>query len=172
MNIIIVGNGILGLTSAYRLIKKNQNIKITIVGSEKHTGCASLAAAAMFNSFCELDSDTLQNKVENEKWQLNKNATPLWPNFLKEIEYESNNKINYGFGTFLINNQATDPLEDENFDAIISGLNLYNEKHEIINPSHIPFYKPTANYRAGRAIYINNEGWVNPYELIESLKSP
>lgn len=170
MKIVIIGNGIVSLSTAYKLLKKNSSISVVIIGPNDKKGCASVAAAAMFNSFCELDSDTLVNPIEREKWLFNKAANPLWPDLLNDLEQESGIELQKGFGTFLINNQATDPLEDENFDAIVAGLKEFNEPFENIVPRDIPNYSPTAQARAGRAIYINNEGWVNPFSLTDAYK--
>ncbi len=170
MKTIIVGNGILGLTTAYRLIKRDQNAEIIIIGPEDNKGCASLAAAAMFNSFCEIDSHTLSNNIEKQKWLFNKSSTPYWPNFLKEIQHDSGIQQEYGFGTYLINNHVTDDLEDENFDAIVNALKEYNEPFSYIDPKTIKNYNPDAQGRAARGIYIDGEGWVNPTLLMLGLK--
>lgn len=170
MHIIIVGNGILGLMTAYQLLQRDSKIKITIVGPSDQRGCASLAAAAMFNSFAEIDTHTLQNQFENQKFLFNRAAAPLWPSLLKEISAAAVTRLEYGFGTYVINNHVSDSLEDHNFDAIIAALQKFDEKYEIINPAMIPGYKPVSSARAGRAIYIPNEGWVNPIILIAALK--
>ena len=101
----------------------------------------------MFNSFCELEPGTLENKIEKEKWLFNKANNALWPLFLDELENESGQKINYGFGTFLINNSSADFIEDENFNAIINGLNMFKEPYEEIEPNDIPLYNPEARNR-------------------------
>jgi glycine oxidase len=171
MNVVIVGNGILGLTAAYKLIKKERNINITLIGPYDNKGCASLAAAAMFNSFAEIDGHTLKNKIEYEKFIFNKMSTPFWPDLLKEIGSDAGKKLEYGFGTFVINNHSSDVLEDENFNAIIEALGQFKEEFSLVTPPSIPNYKPSAFGRASRSIYINNEGWVNPVLLIDALKT-
>ncbi len=170
MKIVIVGNGILGLTVAYRVSKLKPETEIVIIGPDDNKGCATLAAAAMFNSFCEIDTDTFTNKYNKEKWLFNKAATSYWPEFLKDIENSSGVKLEYGFGTYLINNQVTDSLEDSNFEAIINALKEYNEPFSYIDPKSIKNYKPEAQSRSVRGIYINNEGWVNPVSLMKALK--
>lgn len=170
MKIVIIGNGILGLTTAYKLIQKNKSVKISLVGPFNHRGCASLAAAAMLNSFCELEKGTLENKVEKEKFIFNTLSTHLWPKFLNDIQEKSGIDQESGTGTYLINNHSTNLLEDENFEAIIDGLKKFNEPYEVINPKTIPNYSPTPNSRASRAIYLKREGWVNPIKLIDALK--
>jgi glycine oxidase len=170
MDAVIIGNGILALTTAYRLRKLSPESRITIVGPADRRGCASLAAAAMFNSFAEIDAGTLTNKIERQKFLFNKLSTPLWPSLLKEIEHESGVKLSFGFGTFVINNHASDSLEDENFNAIVSALNEFRELYEVVSPVTIRHYKPAARLRAARAIYINGEGWVNPRSLFAALE--
>ena len=169
MKIIIIGNGILSLTTAYRLISKDKNVNIEIIGPNLRPGSASLAAAAMFNSFCELEPGTLENKIENKKWLFNKANNILWPSFLSEIEENSKSKLNYGFGTYLINNTSADFIEDENYQAIINGLNYFNEDYESINPKEIPYYNPEARNRSNKGVFIKNEGWVNPFNLIKAF---
>lgn len=170
-NVVIIGNGILALTTAYRLIKLHHDCEIKIIGPSDHRGCASLAAAAMFNSFGEIDSGTLSNKIERKKFLFNRLSTPLWPALLQEIEAESGIRLQYGFGTFIINNHVSDSLEDENFDAIIAGLQEFHEPYEIVRPRNIPQFKPAPRVRAARAIYIGGEGWVNPRLFVAALKA-
>jgi glycine/D-amino acid oxidase-like deaminating enzyme len=171
MTVVIVGNGILGLMTAYRLVQRSASVRVTVVGPTDHKGCASLAAAAMFNSFCEVDVGTLSNKIERQKWLFNHSANRCWPGLLKELEVASGTKLEYGFGTYLVNNHATDPLEDENFDAVLAALTEFGEPHELVAPSAIPHYRPGARGRAARAVFIPREGWVNPVLLIAALKT-
>src|ERR1044071_3303758 len=171
MHAVIIGNGILALTTAYRLRKVAPQSRVTIIGPADHRGCASLAAAAMFNSFAEIDAGTLHNKIERQKFLFNKLATPLWPDLLEDLEQESGIKLSFGFGTFVVNNHASDSLEDENFDAIVRALDEFREAYEFVSPLHINHYKPTPRLRAARAIYIKGEGWVNPRNLFAALET-
>ena len=125
----------------------------------------------MFNSFAELEKGTLLNQFEREKWLFNKNATPYWKSLLAKLEDESNSKIHHGFGTYLINNHVSDSLEDENFQAIIDGLDEFSEPYEFINPKDIPAYNPQSEGRASRCAFIPNEGFCNPIHLINAFES-
>lgn len=170
MHVVIVGNGILGLTTAYRVVERDPGASVTVIGPAHHRGCASLAAAAMFNSFCELEPNTLANPIERQKWLFNKAATAYWPDFLRELQTRAGMAINNGFGTFLINNHTNDTLEDENFDAVVAALQEFNEPFAFVHPREIPKFRPSPRSRASRAIQIPAEGWVNPLHLIEALK--
>jgi glycine/D-amino acid oxidase-like deaminating enzyme len=125
----------------------------------------------MFNSFCEVDPGTFANQYETAKFFFNRAATPHWPPLLKRLEEESKSELPYGFGTFLINNHATDSLEDETFDAVVRALRRFEEPHQTVDPKEIPNYKPAAQARAARAIFIPAEGWVNPVALLAALRS-
>jgi glycine/D-amino acid oxidase-like deaminating enzyme len=169
MKVVVVGNGAVGLMIARAVIKRLAHATVDIVGPVDRVGCASVAAAAMFNSFAEIDVGTLKNTIERKKWLFNHEASPLWPDCLKEISVESGKSLSGGFGTYLINNQASDILEDENYDAILDALREFDEPFEVINPKDIPHYKPTSPKRAGRSVFIPNEGWVNPVQLMSAV---
>ena len=65
MHTIIVGNGIIGLTTAFRLLQRaGPNDRISIVGRVQREGSATLAAAAMLNSFAEVEVGSLDSEVE------------------------------------------------------------------------------------------------------------
>lgn len=169
MKAVIVGNGIIALTTALELSRKDPLLDIVIAGPSDRKGCASLAAAAMFNSYCELEPGVLENETERQKWLLNQSANALWPDYIKRLQQESDEKINHGFGTYLINNHTADFIEDENFNAVCNGLDQFKEPYQYIDPKEIPHYNPYAKARASRAIFIPNEGWINPFDLINAI---
>lgn len=170
MKVVVIGNGAVGLMIAREVAKRFGDAIVEVVGPYQRPGCASLAAAAMFNSFAEIDTGTLQNPFERKKWLFNHEASPLWPEYLREIASESGEIPSSGFGTYLINNHASDFLEDENFDAVLTALREFKEPYETLAPSEIPHYEPSSAKRAGRAIFIPSEGWVNPVHLLVALK--
>ncbi|PIK14681.1 FAD-binding oxidoreductase [Halobacteriovorax sp. JY17] len=170
MKVVIAGNGILSYTAALSLITEDKSVEVSIIGPRDNKGCASLAAAAMFNSFCEVDVGTFSNRFDKEKFLFNRRAAPLWVEYIKRLEELSHVKINHGFGTFLINNHSTDELEDRNFDAILGALSEFNEPHEMVKLNSVENYRPMPNDRGSRAVYIPREGWVNPIDLMNSLK--
>lgn len=171
MQAIIVGNGAISLMVAKELVDYDPSLHLKIVAPKNKEGCASIAAAAMFNSFAELEPSTLKNSVEKEKWLFNKQATQYWPHLLNELEEINQSKMNYGFGTYLINNTISDSLEDRNFDAIEDALKMFEQPFQRVNPNEIPQYNPEANARANRAIFIEKEGWINPNDLMKELET-
>lgn len=167
MHIAIIGNGAVGLAIASGLLAENNRLKVSIVGPFSRDNSASMAAAAMLNSYAELEPNCLDLRRDKVKFQASQSASKLWPSFLEE------NNVSKNFlrmGTVLINNTASDNLEDRNYDAIMGYLDSFNEPYEQINPYHIRGYKPLQKLRAQRALLIKNEGWVHPDGVLSNLE--
>jgi glycine/D-amino acid oxidase-like deaminating enzyme len=186
MRTVIIGNGIIAITTALRLaLRAKEGDKIIIVGKRSRPGSATLAAAAMLNSFCEVEEGSLDSDIDLFRFELSYQATKMWPQFVldhMEIAMQHNCLIGecatcmgskgacFELGTYLINNCSTDSLDDANYNAVIKALNDFLEPYHQVDPKEIPNYKPHALHRANRAIYIPNEGWLNPKLTIRSLE--
>ena len=183
MHTIIIGNGIVALSTAFRLARRaKESDKITIIGKSSRTGSATLAAAAMLNSFAEIEVGALEHETDLYRFELSHEATQMWPKFEEDIIAAGGSNLPkacgscqvlsggcYDRGTYIVNNTAADDLDDENYDAIVAALEMFNEQHAHVNPRDIPNYAPQQPYRATRAVYIPNEGWLNPRIVIEKL---
>lgn len=184
MHIVIIGNGIVALSTAFRVASAlSSTDRITIVGDPARTGSATLAAAAMLNSFAEIEAGSFESEVDLFRFELSHKATQMWPKFEDELIAKGGASLPEGCascqgirgggcytrGTYVVNNAASDDLDDENFDAIVSGLEQFNEQFSFVSPKDIPNYMPEQRYRAIRALYIPGEGWFNPRLMIEKL---
>lgn len=184
MKTVIVGNGIVALTIAFRLAKRSKTSdQIVIIGKRERTGSATLAAAAMLNSFAEIEAGSLDTELDLYRFELSHLATRMWPKFEKELIDAAGPCLPsacqkcQGFagggcidtGTYIVNNTAADDLDDENYDAIVKALEDFNEPFQHVSPRDIPNYMPEQRQRATRALYIPNEGWINPRVMIEKL---
>lgn len=168
MKIAILGNGILGTMTARAWLKTNDDVELVLVGPSQRTGSATRAAAAMLNSFTELEHDSLGTPLDRFKFDLSRAATGAWPDVFAEICPPSS-KVTYGIGSYLLNNAATDNLDDDNFNAVIRFAKEYDEPYEMVEPRDIPNYHPAPQYRALRALYLPREGWVNPKQFLDAL---
>lgn len=184
MHTVIIGNGILALTIAFRLSRRAAaGDRISIIGKRERTGSATLAAGAMLNSFAEIESGSLDSELDLYRFELGHLATKMWPKFEQELISAAGDCLPQGCrkcqgfqgggcvdcGTYVVNNTAADDLDDENFDAILAALKDLNEPHELVSPKDIPNYMPDQRHRATRALYIHNEGWFNPRLMVEKL---
>jgi glycine oxidase len=184
MHTVIVGNGIIGLTTAFRLARRAGRLdKISLIGKSARAQSATLAAGAMLNSFAEIEKDSLESELDLYRFELSHLATRMWPKFEHELIDATGSSLPKGCsqcqgfkgggcvdtGTYVINNTAADDLDDKNYDAILKALQDFNEPHRIVNPMDIPNYMPEQRHRATRALYIENEGWYNPRLMVEKL---
>jgi len=184
MHTVVVGNGIVGLTTAFRLLQRaGAKDRISVIGKQARPGSASLAAGAMLNIFAELEKGALDSELDLYRFELAHLAAKMWPKFERELIDAAGPCLPLGCkrcqgfagggcvdtGTYVINNTAADDLDDENFDAIVKALADFNEPHRLVNPNDIPNYMPEQRHRATRAVYIENEGWFNPRLMIEKL---
>lgn len=187
MKIVIIGNGIIGLTTALRLaLNAKEGDEILIVGKQARPYSATMAAAAMLNSFCEIEADTFKTDIDTIRFGMSYDASKMWPKFVLdhlEVAQGHNCLIAecstcmgttgacYELGTYLINNCSADSLDDSNYNAVLKALKDFYEPHSEVDPSDIPNYNPQARHRATRALYIPNEGWLNPKLTLRSIEA-
>lgn len=171
-DVIVIGNGVLADSVSANLMWRDSELKVTQIGPRIRNGSATLAAAAMLNSFAEVDKDTFSFPIYQERFRFNRHANrPVWEQFLARLSSATGQSVNHGFGTFVINNSKSGVLEDANFDAIVRALDIEGARYELILPSEIHGYQPVDSVRAIRGVYIADEGWVNPVQLLASLDS-
>jgi glycine/D-amino acid oxidase-like deaminating enzyme len=185
MKTVIAGNGIVGLTTAFRLGKRlGPRDEIIVVGPAARPGSATLAAAAMLNSFAEVEVGGLDSELDQYRFELSRLAGRRWPEFLGEIVEAAGARLPpacanihrigggcFDTGTYVVNNAAADDLDDENFDAILRTLARFEEPHQLVSPREIPNYDPEQRTRATRALFIPNEGWMNPRLAVAAVEA-
>lgn len=144
-----------------------------------------MAAAAMFNSFAEIEAGALEHPIDLYRFELSHLATQMWPEFERTLIHAAGDALPAGCqgcegfnrggcinsGTYVVNNNAADDLDDENFDAIIHALREFNEPHSLVAPRDIPNYAPEQRQRATRGVYIPGEGWANPRLILQKLEA-
>jgi glycine/D-amino acid oxidase-like deaminating enzyme len=184
MHIVIAGNGILALTTAFRLVQElTDRDRISIIGSSSRPGSATLAAAAMLSTFAEVEADLLDSEVGLYHFELIHLASQMWPRLLQEIIARAGPQLPsacstcagpcggcYDQGTYLINDGAAPERDEANFNAIVAALAQCGEAHQVISGKEIPHYAPQERHRATRALFLPNEGWVNPRLILASLE--
>ncbi len=182
MKYVVTGNGITGLSIAFRILQYDPEADISIVGPRARAGGATAPAGAMLNSFAEITESALKSDASFLHFQLSHMATQVWPDFEEQlIEMAGSNLPDecsncqvltggcFSKGTYIINNTTSDTLDDKNFNAIINALDDFNEQYSMVEPSDIPNYEPAMAARALRAVYIPNEGWLNPKIVLKKL---
>lgn len=149
VDIAIVGNGIVALAVARELSKTN--LSIAIIGPENRLDSASLAAAAMLNSFAELNQDSLIHDVQKYKFKKSQQAAKLWPSYLDELKKESSTTIHFIKTTTLV---KTDQGSDRHFNAVEAYLKQFDEDYTSENSQRLT---------------ILNEHAVEPLKVVQAL---
>lgn len=187
MKTVIIGNGIIGLTTALRVaLNAKEGDKVVIIGKFSRDYSATMAAAAMLNSFCEIEAGSLDSEIDLIRFEMSYQATKMWPKFvLDHLEVAMGHNCLlaecetcmgatgacYELGTYLINNCSADSLDDENYNAVLKALKDFYEPHSEVDPKDIPNYKPQERHRATKAVYLPNEGWLNPKLTLRSIEA-
>ncbi|WP_460423475.1 NAD(P)/FAD-dependent oxidoreductase [Pseudomonas sp. ZL2] len=165
---LIVGNGMVGLAIAAGLSRKVSAEQIVVVGPAGRPNSASMAAAAMLNSFAELEPDALKHPRDRLKFELSQVSARLWGGFVEEFGIPSEF---YRLGTILLNNNASNAYEDAAFDAIKGYLKDFDEPFEAVEPSIETSYAPGSEYRSRNALFLPREGVVNPDGVVHALQA-
>lgn len=168
LDIAIVGNGILGLTLAYRLKKQNAALNIGVIGPEERYGSATLAAGAMINLWAELTTGTFENNALRERFYLTKNGSDLWDDFATELSEYSDIPLQIKRGTYVIRNAKSTSLEDKIYNYILEKLPELNIKHKVVNPDEIKWLKPSQDCRAFEALWIP-DGRIDSRNVVKAL---
>lgn len=171
-DVLVVGNGVLGLSTAYALTLEDPHLKIAVIGPFKRKGGATLAAGAMLNCFAEIDKHTFQSKHTLNKFNIAKQALKMWPSWIEQINSKLNfaEKLTINPGTFVILNAKAGKREDENYRAILDALKLYQESYEEVECSDIPGINAIDTARPLRSLYLPNEGALSPKRLLAALE--
>lgn len=170
-DLIILGNGILGMSTALELTKIAPSMRVAIVGPSHRDGSATLAAGAMLGCFGEVTAATFSSIYDRTILNLTVSAAKMWPDWLDELNQflSEESKISSYPGTFIISNTETSKFENDNFDAILKALAEYSEPFEKVDPNNIPGLMPVDRCRPLRSIFLSDEGAINPNKLLKAM---
>lgn len=168
-DVIIIGNGILGYSTAFALLQKDKNLKITIIGKRHKSGGATLAAGAMLGCFGEITEKSLDSVYGQNKFDCSLKAKYMWHEWLQKINEESKDDVKINYGTYIIHNNVSGNIDTKNYRKIKENLEKNNEKHENIHFEDIPGISTLENMRSLEAIYIPDENSICAASFLESL---
>jgi glycine oxidase len=169
-DVIIVGNGSLGLSLGLCLARRGASV--AVVGPTHRRGAASSAAGAMIGVFGEVTRALLSNEYGRTKLSWAYEASKLWPEWIDQLPAsEGDAPIKTADGTVvMLNAVGSGALDSRNFQAIREALVEYGEKFEEIEPEEIGWLDPEQNARPLRAMFLPHEGAVDAPELLRRLE--
>lgn len=114
-DVVIIGNGSIGLFAAVNVVKNFPNLKVAILGPENRHNSASAAAGAMANVFAEMEfAYTEGSKQTNEKYlKLGIEGSIGWRDFLKKISMQD--EVITAKNTLVFLKEGASEFEQANF---------------------------------------------------------
>jgi glycine oxidase len=169
-DVVIVGNGALGMFLADELIERQAG-SVVVVGPSTRESGASQAAGAMLGCFGEVTAESIRTDAARTRFELGVAAHGRWPEVLCRLEEFSSTgrPLQVATESQVILNSVGANLDDVNFHAMIDALNEYDQPWKEIDPNDIPGYKPRLESRALRAIHLPAEGAVDGRGVLAAL---
>lgn len=154
---MIIGNGIVGHSIAFRLKRRHPELNIAILGDPMNSLIASRAAAGMLAPFCECDQ-------ADRFFEFCRKALDKYPAFIEELTAVS------GVPVYLSMNGSLMPLSQ--FKGDWEGRKKFFREqgvpHEIWSPEQVRKKAPFLSEECGETIWVG-EGQVNNREMHDAL---
>lgn len=171
-DILIIGNGALGLFIADELSRRECGKKIAVVGPKERDGGASKAAGAMLPTFSEVSTDTFRTEEGRIRFQIGLEAHKLWDSTINRLQNSAPKAppLKVSEDTYVVLNSKGSELDSENFDAMLDALEDYQEPWTDVDPTKITGYNPQPDCRAFRAVHLPNEGGIDARGVLAALE--
>ena len=160
VDISIVGNGILGLMTAYELSSRDPSLKVAVIGPPNREGGASQASGAMLGCFGEITDQTFINSQAEKRFMMAYDAHQRWPSVIEKLNslVPKGHQQEINQGTFVVLNPCSGQIESDSFRELLAALKRFDEPYEEIDPRTIEGFNPNQNLRPLRTIVMPNEG--------------
>ncbi|MFI8966903.1 NAD(P)/FAD-dependent oxidoreductase [Streptomyces sp. NPDC053493] len=170
-DVVIAGNGVLGLSLAWVLARRGQ--RVAVLGLPHRPWAGSAAAGAMLGCFGEVTTSLLATEHGRAKLELGIKATGMWPEWLAELEEGTEGApVKTAEGTTVVlNTIGTAEIDDANYQAIRAELVRYEEPFEDLEPTDLDWVDAEPISRPLRAFHIPGEHAVDAAALLERLES-
>ncbi|QDE70378.1 FAD-dependent oxidoreductase [Myxococcus xanthus] len=170
-DIVVAGNGALGLATARALTLVDPRLRIAVVGPVSRPAGASPAAGAMLGCYGEVTAPLLRTAPGRAKHAKGVLAARLWPSWLEQLngELPEDAHVQVRAGTIVFSNAKSGTIEDENFIAIQQAVKDEEEPHELLDPNQVPGLNPAEDCRPKQALFLPREGSVDASRLLRAL---
>lgn len=153
-DIIVIGNGAVGLSIAHRLKARAPELRLAVVGERARPGGATPAAGAMLNAWGDLVRDQFAYPVLADRAALMIDALPLWDAFCEDLAPFASRPLKPGWGTLVLETGRGGASEVETLATVIAAL----ESRGLSAPRHA----------RGRII---PDGWIDGAALLAALEA-
>ena len=165
MKIAILGNGSIGMATAFRLAKIGHNV--TLFGKKNSHGSGSLAAGAMLNCLTEVEVDHFKNNALKKKFELAYSGFRKWEVFLLNFYTKKELKNFKKRKTIIFTNKFSSPYEKKNFEYLKNLIKLFPDRIKILKK------KPKSTQlelKSCKEFLEIKEGYVDARNYLDRLK--
>ena len=166
-DVIIVGNGVLGMTLARSLTGDSPGLQIAVVGPPRREGSASLAAGAMINVWAELGPGALDDPAQAAKFNVARQALNLWADHAGSLSQESS-PVSFTSGTYILDSGRGTRLEEQAFDYLLKTMAQDGISNAQLSLGDMPFLDPDPQRRPVRAV-LTPDAVVDSWQLMTAL---
>jgi len=168
-DVIVVGNGVLGLSLGLELSRRGQDV--AVLGEPHRPYAGSTAAGAMLGCFGEVTRTLVSTEAGRAKLELGIKASELWPDWLAGLGDGAAEEIVTADGTTVIlNTIGTAEIDDVNFNIIRDELERYDTPFEDVDPLDLDWVDAEPISRPLRAFHIPGEHAVSAPALLTRLQ--
>jgi glycine/D-amino acid oxidase-like deaminating enzyme len=171
-DVVIVGNGVLGIFLAIELTERAVG-SVVVVGPADRSAGGSQAAGAMMGCFGETTTESLRTAPSRTRFELGVAAHERWPDVLRKLaEYSPGGRpLQTATDTHVVLNSISGELDNVNLGAMISALDEYGKPWEEFDPKQIPGFNPRTDTRPLRAIRLLEEGAVDARAVLAAAQA-
>ncbi|GAA0467257.1 NAD(P)/FAD-dependent oxidoreductase [Streptomyces stramineus] len=175
-DVIVVGNGALGLSVAVEIARRAPELKVSVIGPAERARAASVAAGAMLNCFGEVTTYTGRHPVSAARFAVAREALDLWPQWLAALEEDVGGanfravRASWSEGTFVIMSSSSGRIAGENFAAMCAAAEEHGEPHELVAPEEVAGLSPRLGHRPLRVLHLRREGAVDGRAMVAALE--
>lgn len=157
---LVVGGGIIGATSAFRLARVGW--RVTLFDPDPGSG-ASYAAAGMIAPSAEIAPG------EEENYQLQRGALSAWRDLAHDLENVTGESLDIvEHGTLLVGFDASDRRLVAQFEMVASSYGVRPVR--VTRTSHPDFFQDVTP-RVSEGLYLEGDAWLDPDQAMSLLAS-
>lgn len=168
VDVAIVGNGCLGASIAWELVKRAPALRLALVGPPARPGSASLAAGAMLNVWAELEDHALDDPALQARAEIGRRALALWPAHAAELSDAARSDLLVRWGTYVICSARSPAWERRSFDYLLAALAHAGQPAPLCSGDALSFLDSAPGAHAQRVALLP-DGAVDSARLMAAL---
>lgn len=168
-DVVLIGNGVLALSTAYQLKKRDRGLRVAVIGPRARPGSATLAAGAKVNVWAEFANGQFDNPALADRAELGIRAMPLWDDLCAELGQYTADPPKVTWGTYVINNALGSPHEVRTVDYILKIVKERGIEHRVLSASDVPWLQPEAKAQISRVVWLP-DGRFHPAKVLAAYE--